>query len=45
MSDMTPHQALRYLEQRVPKTDNQEQAITDELAFETLWNLVLKGRV
>lgn len=42
MADITPHQALRYLEKRLgPPTP--EQTVTDELAFNALWNLVIHG--
>lgn len=44
MAGMTPTQALRYLERRMvdapPRTE--EQTVTDDLAFEALWSLVLE---
>jgi hypothetical protein len=41
---MTPAQALRYLERRmVDAPATEEQTVTDELAFDTLWNLALRG--
>jgi hypothetical protein len=45
MSDMTPNQALRYLERRMAEVPTSgEQAVTDGLAFEALWKLALLGR-
>jgi len=43
MADMTPAQALRYLERRMVDVQptSEKQTVGDELAFDALWNLVL----